>query len=618
MKSAIGQASDTARRVAPTLFGIVLLGLMWTKAQTLDWGLVRHAFFDIPFGRWMLAGLATAASFWAIGQYDVIAHRHFRTGTPGRLARNSGAASIAVGQTTGFGPAVGAALRWRMMPGLGHGTALRIVTFVTLCFMAAWALLAVTVAMPILAGFGWIAPPVLILACLGLAGLLMRFPRLTLMGKRIELPSIPAMTQLITLAACDLIFAGLALYLLLPPEIAPSLLSLIAAFTLALGAGMIGGTPGGVGPFDLALMTLLPGIATAELAAAIIAFRMVYYAAPCLIGAGYALIAPPRDAALPTLPAASMIGPRAEFAIAAQTDHRAIHAHGAEGVALRTPQTLMLFLGPLQGALAPLLPALLRAAQDENRLPCLYKLTDSDAEIARARGWHVRPFAVEAVIDPRHFTLDGSDLRQLRRFLRKADQAGLQCAPITSPDWSVMRDIHHAWEHAHGHERGLTMGRFCPLYLRDKPLYGAWLNGELVAYISAVENAEAVSLDLMRHRSDLPQGVMHALIHTMIKDAARRGLKEVSLAALPHPDLPDRLADCAGLARFKASFAPRWRALHIAAPSAAILALAALDIRLSILNPAPILQDEVDAWDIDTLIDDAIGAPDPVPLRHVG
>jgi phosphatidylglycerol lysyltransferase len=381
---------------------------------------------------------------------------------------------------------------------------------------------------------------------------------------------------------------------------------MIAAFTLALGAGMIGGTPGGVGPFELALITVLPGAATPELAAALIAFRMVYYAIPCVAGAAYAFLTPPwrqPERVADTLPAR---GPRAELGIAAQNDFRLIESFHAEGVALRTPQSLTLFLGATHGSIAALLAPLSRAALAENRLPCIYKLTARDAALVRRAGWHVVPFAVEAVIDPQRFSLDGSDSRQLRRFLRKAETSGLEVREITDPDWEAMTEIHCAWEESHGRERGLTMGRFCPLYLRDKPLFGAYHGGRLIAFTSWLEAPGTLSLDVLRHEKDLPQGTMHALIHGVIAQARAQGLTEVNLAALPHPSLPERLRDCAGLTRFKTSFAPAWRPLYIAAPNAAYLAVAAADIRLAIIEPTPLTRSEEDLWDLDALIDSAM------------
>ena len=264
--------------------------------------------------------------------------------------------------------------------------------------------------------------------------------------------------------------------------------------------------------------------------------------------------------------------------------------------------------------------AALRAAVEKHRpdhiIPEIEAIDTAMLGELEAEGWHVVPFAVEAVIDPRRHNLKGAEHRQLRRFLRKAEGAGLTFGPITFFNDTATTEIYTAWEDTHGAERGLTMGRFCPLYLRDKPLFGAWLNGELVAFASWLQAPGVLSLDVMRHLADLPQGTMHGLIQAVIEKARADGLHEVNLAALPHPELPERIADCAGLARFKTSFAPSWRPLYIGAPNPVSLAISAADIRLAILRPAPLQRSQQDLWDLDALIE-----PEPeeiMPLRNVG
>ncbi|MGR3581162.1 MAG: phosphatidylglycerol lysyltransferase domain-containing protein, partial [Sagittula sp.] len=143
----------------------------------------------------------------------------------------------------------------------------------------------------------------------------------------------------------------------------------------------------------------------------------------------------------------------------------------------------------------------------------------------------------------------------------------------------------------------------CPLYLSDKPLFGAWHKGRLIAFTSWLQTGGALSLDLVRHEAETPQGTMHGLVQAVIAHARAQAIAEVSLAALPHPALPGRLKDCAGLTRFKASFAPRWRPLYIGAPDAVQLALAAADIRRAIVNPAPLRRTTHDLWSLDARVD---------------
>lgn len=630
MQDIVIRTTKGLARHAPAAFALALCYLLWRHAVALDWSAVAEAFVHIPAWRWIAASAATVLSFLAIAQYEVIAHRHLRTGYSDSRARGAGAAAIAVGQTTGFGPVVGAALRWRCMPDLGHAQVMRITGFVTLCFLVAWCVLALTVAAPTLLGIGWLACVALPVGSLAVFAILLRVPRLHVFGQRIDLPSLMAFAKMLGLAAADLCLAGLALHLLLPPDLAPSLPVLIAAFTMALGAGMLGGTPGGVGPFDLALFSLLPQGHAPELVAALLAFRMVYYVAPCILGALYVLssqsyrrpgrvkdaassvtrLFDPRrtgrsscstSATRPELHERTL--PRAEHALAVQSDSCQVTTPEAEAIALRTPQSLMLFLGPTRGSITALLPALYRAARSENRLPCLYKLTARDAAKVRRAGWQTLAFAREVRILPARHTLEGADHRQLRRFLRKSDAAGVRFRPIESRNWEELTTLHCAWTDSHGPERGLTMGRFCPLYLADKPMFGAYLDGKLIAFTSWLDAPGVRSLDLMRHGPDIPTGTMHGLIQHVIEDARQAGIEEITLAALPHPALPLRMGDAEGLARFKLSFSRTWRPLYMAAPDRLSLALCSLDIRGSILRPPPLHRSLDDIWRLDALVD---------------
>jgi phosphatidylglycerol lysyltransferase len=223
------------------------------------------------------------------------------------------------------------------------------------------------------------------------------------------------------------------------------------------------------------------------------------------------------------------------------------------------------------------------------------------------------------VISPQSFSLEGSARRQLRRQIRKAERSGIETRQIVKPDWSELHAIHQEWEAGHGAERGLTMGRFCPLFLKDKPLFGAYLNDQLVGYISGVCGRTSISLDLMRHKADLPAGTMHALVCEMIAFAKTNDLDEVNLAAVPHPALTKRFKICAGLTRFKSSFGPSWRPLYMAAPNRLTLGLTALDLWFNIRKPAPIKRSTADTWTAEAMISgETAHLPQSASLKRTG
>ena len=104
MASAFGKSA--ARRVFAGVWPLVVLGgCLWLLSQQVSADVFRDLPEHLkatPLWAWVAAVLFTALSFFSLGRYDGIAHRHLRTGVPARQARLSGMAAIALAQTLGF------------------------------------------------------------------------------------------------------------------------------------------------------------------------------------------------------------------------------------------------------------------------------------------------------------------------------------------------------------------------------------------------------------------------------------------------------------------------------------------------------------------------------------
>ncbi|MBT8408572.1 MAG: hypothetical protein KJN93_02980, partial [Alphaproteobacteria bacterium] len=254
-----------------------LLGALWHRSAEVDAAAIQSAFAAVRPSQWALAAVFTAISFWALGQYDIVIHRHLATGIGARRAARSGLCGIALSQTLGLGVLTGALVRWRLLPGLSLVQAAMISGAVASSFVVAWALLVAAQWLFALPGL----PPALaaLSVTFGLAVLLaalMRWPALSLAGRRLRLPSVPAAAAILLLVVLDTAAAAAAFWMLLPPGSGIGFAAIWAAYTLALGAGMLSGAPGGVGGFELALLALLPQIGAPELFGAILAFRLIY------------------------------------------------------------------------------------------------------------------------------------------------------------------------------------------------------------------------------------------------------------------------------------------------------------------------------------------------------
>ncbi|THD59687.1 lysylphosphatidylglycerol synthase domain-containing protein [Phenylobacterium sp.] len=103
-------------------------------------------------------------------------------------------------------------------------------------------------------------------------------------GRSITLPDVwDALAQLV-LGVVDNGVAAAILWVLLPKG-DPSYVTFVGAFAVAAIVGLLSAVPGGAGVFESAMMTLLPQVNTAALAAAFLGYRLAFYILPLIIAA---------------------------------------------------------------------------------------------------------------------------------------------------------------------------------------------------------------------------------------------------------------------------------------------------------------------------------------------
>lgn len=599
--------SAASRRILktgfPLLVGAACIVLLNTRLEGLDFKAVADVVRTTSLPQWVAALAATALSFWAIGTYDVVVHRHLRTGVPADVARVTGAGSIAIAQVLGLGIVTGSLARWRMLSGAGGGVAAAVTGVVSASFLAAWALTTVLLAL-VLPGVSlpvWLTLAVLAGAA-GMALLSFMTPQLRLRRLNLRLPSLRALGAITLLTLVDIAAAAAALHVLMPAGVELRYEILLPVFAIALGAGLFSSTPGGAGPFELALITFLPQVGQEPLLGAVLAWRLVYYAVPALF-AIIPLAMPYRVGAhaAPPAPCLSGLGraTRAECGVIRQNGGEIINAGSDLCAVAETGQTLTLMFDPIHGRVSGVPRALAHAARNRMLVPAIYKCTGPLAQEARRTGWQVVRIADDAVIGLDGFDLGGSCHRQLRRKLRHAEKAGVTVS-AEKPTPALMRElarIDAMWLARHGKARGFSMGRFDAEYIRDQRLFVARQGGVVIGFVTFHQSGCDMALDLMRHGEHLPDGAMHMMIVTAIAAAKDEGRSRLSLAAMPAtPPNEGRLtarmrtaitrrSGGEGLTRFKQSFGPAREPLYAAAPNRAMLALALADIARVIHAP---------------------------------
>lgn len=612
------------RQILPAAFALGFVLLFADRLPKVSLTEVLHAVRAVAFHQWVAAVGATVASFWAVGRYDAIVHAVLRSGIPSQAARRAGIAAIAVSQTVGFGLLTGALARWRLLPEMTFWQALRISTVVALSFLAGWAVVSATTLLVLPTSFS-VPLPLLLLPVAGFCGLIalsLFQPPFVLFGQRRRFPPVQAILQVLVLTLVDTLSASAALFVLLPEPGVIQFGMLYPAYLLALGAALVSGTPGGVGPFEVTLLALLPAESAVPLVAAILAFRAVYYGVPAVIGGLCLLIGPEKttggtaksgDEILKTgdIPFAPALphylerlvrsAPRAEANLLRQGNKQLLaRQDGAVRLVTgETGQALVALSDPINTTTPDFaVSTLMYEARARSLVPCLYKCGARLAVAARRAKWFCLPVAEDAVIATASYTAETPARRQLRRKLRKAGKCGVTVRPAGALlPLEKMADISQRWVRENGGERGFSMGVFCPQYLHHQQVFLAHHGGRLAGFVSFNTCRAEWALDLMRLAPDAPEGTMHALVHHAIGVAAIDGVARVSLAAVPAVPtghgraaalaarLIDHLTGGRGLRQFKAAFAPKWESLYIAAPGYYAVLLAGFDIARAISAP---------------------------------
>jgi phosphatidylglycerol lysyltransferase len=283
--------------------------------------------------------------------------------------------------------------------------------------------------------------------------------------------------------------------------------------------------------------------------------------------------------------------PQAEWGLAHQGAAVLLTRDLGSGWLVRRAGRRLVALGRPLGA--PAVRELAQTARARGLAPLLYKCDAATATSARREGWTVLRVGFEAVLDLGIWSSDRPACRQLRRKLRAARTQDITVEGARVLPFAAMAEVAQDWTHSHGRERGFSMGRFDPALLGRQQVLLGWHEGRLMAFASFHATASEWTLDLMRHRTGAPDGLMHSLVAEAAAMARAAGARRLSLAAIPDPAAGKSwmtamgLGAC-GLAQFKRSFGPRLLPRFAAAPRPASLASGLAAVALAVHRPSPL------------------------------
>lgn len=258
----------------------------------LAWSDVASAWSRLPAHRIAGSLLATAVSFAMLGAFEVQAAR---VAAPGRLSPGlagfGGAAANAIGNALGFHALTSTAVRYRLYTpaGLTTGDIARIISVAGMGVGLGFAV-SLTAALcwsPTgLDGWGRWPGLMLLTMLLALLALLGRHGRqLRLWGWQLRLPGAAATARQMLIGGAEMLAAISALYVLLPPGVAPPLAEFMPIYVGAVLAGIVSHAPAGAGVFEAIMLASVAPAARADLLAAMLCYRITYNLVPFALGA---------------------------------------------------------------------------------------------------------------------------------------------------------------------------------------------------------------------------------------------------------------------------------------------------------------------------------------------
>jgi phosphatidylglycerol lysyltransferase len=248
--------------------------------------------------RQILAALAfTAASYWLLSTYDVLALAYLRRAMPYPRILFTSFIAYSFGHTLGFSAFTGAAIRFRLYATAGL-TAIDVATIAAFCSLSLGIGLATVAGLSLLLSpqhaaqilhlhHNWslLAGSVLLGAvAVYAAWASLARGTLELRGWALRAPGPAIGLAQVALSVADLSLSSAVLWSLLPASAHVSFVAFLGIYAAAVIAGIVSHVPGGVGVFEAVILLTLPGVPADALVGSLLAYRGVYYLVPLVFG----------------------------------------------------------------------------------------------------------------------------------------------------------------------------------------------------------------------------------------------------------------------------------------------------------------------------------------------
>lgn len=224
-----------------------------------------------------------------------------------------------------------------------------------------------------------------------------------------------------------------------------------------------------------------------------------------------------------------------------------------------------------------------------NAWPVFYQISNRRLDLYIDAGFTFIKLGEAGRVNLAEFSLEGAegkDLRYVQRRLVK-EECTFEIVPVDQVEALLpeLRRVSDAWRTIKNtREKGFTLGFFSEEYLRNFPVAVIRQNGKLIAFanIWCGGGQEELSVDLMRHLPEAPNGTMDFLFIELMQWGRSQGYRWFDLGMAPLSGLENRALsplwartgtfvfkygehfyNFKGLRRYKEKFIPQWEPRYL-------------------------------------------------------
>jgi len=230
--------------------------------------------------------------------------------------------------------------------------------------------------------------------------------------------------------------------------------------------------------------------------------------------------------------------------------------------------------------------------------PAFYETNDASTPGYADLGYSSVALGYEAIIPLGEFSTSGKSFRTIRNTVNRLTAEGYVAELLPAPQRRdvirVLRDVSDVWlANMKGTEKRFSLGWFDDEYIQGSDVMVVRTpHGAIVAFANVVSefNANEVTIDLMRHRPEAPNGVMDFLFVRLFEWAREQGFESFNMGLSPLAGLGEdpehgltekllalvyehgnALYGFRGLHDYKEKFHPVWEPRFLVYPDAASL-----------------------------------------------